>query len=559
MRLKQEDTLLNNNTNNLYMSEIPVDKQKLAAPIKSVVDKFQLLPEFLKVRGLVKQHLDSFNYFVNTGIKKVVSANDRIVSYIDPGIYLRFKDVRIGNPSMTTYEKINPHTCRLADMTYAAPIFADIEYMQESHGQRTRLEKKNVVMGRMPIMLRSCRCVLYGKDEAELARLGECPLDPGGYFIIKGAEKMIPIREQLAKNRIIIDADNKGNITASVTSISETIKSQTVIQMDKEKIYLLLNQFVKKIPIMVVMKALGMESDQEECAHIGIYTQEQALAYLDTKVQYSLERGAFLILRDIFLVNVPVRCNNFRPKCLYVAVMLRRMMEATLNKHAIDDKDYVGNKHLELSGQLISLLFEDLFKKTIKKVGDNIDKALAAISRSRALDPSRLLCELDIISEGLKWTLSTGNLPTNRFRMQSKGVTQTLGRMSFIGTLGFMTKVSQQFDKSRKVSGPRALHPSQWGMLCPCDTPEGEGCGLDKNLALMTHVTTDEDEGPLISLVCRKCGLIGYYSHKLKTGFCSSCKIGENVSSMKLPYACKLLIQELQSMNIVPCLKLVER
>ncbi|KAB2054988.1 hypothetical protein ES319_A11G005000v1 [Gossypium barbadense] len=63
---------------------------------------------------------------------------------------------------------------------------------------------------------------------------------------------------------------------------------------------------------------------------------------------------------------------------------------------------------------------------------------------------------------------------------------------------------------------------------------------------------------PYDAQVCRKCGLIGYYSHKLKTGFCSSCKIGENVSSMKLPYACKLLIQELQSMNIVPRLKLVE-
>ncbi|PPE01568.1 hypothetical protein GOBAR_DD01399 [Gossypium barbadense] len=98
---------------------------------------------------------------------------------------------------------------------------------------------------------------------------------------------------------------------------------------------------------------------------------------------------------------------------------------------------------------------------------------------------------------GLQWTLSTGNLHINRFRMQSKGVTQIPGRMSFIGTLGFMTKVSQQIDKSRKVGGPRALHPSQWGMLCPCDTPKGEGCGLDKNLALTTLVTTDEDEGPL--------------------------------------------------------------
>lgn len=42
---------------------------------------------------------------------------------------------------------------------------------------------------------------------------------------------------------------------------------------------------------------------------------------------------------------------------------------------------------------------------------------------------------------------------------------------------------------------------SQWGMLCPSDTPEGEACGLVKNLALMTHVTTDDEEGPLISLV----------------------------------------------------------
>lgn len=38
-------------------------------------------------------------------------------------------------------------------------------------------------------------------------------------------------------------------------------------------------------------------------------------------------------------------------------------------------------------------------------------------------------------------------------------------------------------------------------MLCPCDTPEGEACGLVKNLALMTHVTTDDEEEPIISLV----------------------------------------------------------
>lgn len=65
-----------------------------------------------------------------------------------------------------------------------------------------------------------------------------------------------------------------------------------------------------------------------------------------------------------------------------------------------------------------------------------------------------------------------------------------LSRLSFISSLGMMTRVDSQFQKERKVSGPRALQPSQWGMLCPADTPEGESCGLVKNLG-----ETDGREG----------------------------------------------------------------
>ncbi|KAJ6294735.1 hypothetical protein OIU76_022754 [Salix suchowensis] len=181
------------------------------------------------------------------------------------------------------------------------------------------------------------------------------------------------------------------------------------------------------------------------------------------------ENRALAILRDVFIANVPVRKNNFRPKCIYVAVMLRRMMEAILNKDAMDDKDYVGNKRLELSGQLISLLFEDF-----------------------RFDFSQYIVR-DSITNGLERALSTGNWDVKRFRMNRKGVTQVL---------------------ARKVSGPRALQPSQWGMLCPCDTPEGGACGLVKNLALMTHVTTDEEESPLISL----CKCLGVEDLELLSG-----------------------------------------
>ncbi|CAG7873230.1 unnamed protein product, partial [Brassica rapa] len=525
-----------------------VDKQKLSAPIKSTADKFQLVPEFLKVRGLVKQHLDSFNYFINVGIRKIVRANSRITSTLDPSIYLRFKDVRVGEPcilSISMAEKLNPHMCRLADMTYAAPIFVDIEYVHGSHGQTTISAKDNVIIGRMPIMLRSCRCVLHGKDEEELARLGECPLDPGGYFVIKGTEKVLLIQEQLSKNRIIIDCDKKGNINASVTSSTEMTKSKTVIQMDKEKIYLFLHQFVKKIPIIIVLKAMGMESDQEivqmvgrdprfsasllpsmeasimatyfcfhECISEGVTTRQEALDYLEAKVKKSSygppekDGKALYILRALFLAHVPVRDNNYRQKCFYVGVMLRRMIEAMLNKDAMDDKDYVGNKRLELSGQLISLLFEDLFKTMTTEAIKKVDGILQKPTRASRFDFSQCLTgeKNHNISFGLERTLSTGNFDIKRFRMHRKGMTQVLTRLSFIGSMGFITKISPQFEKSRKVSGPRSLQPSQWGMLCPCDTPEGEACGLVKNLALMTHVTTDIEEGPLVAM-CYKLGV----------------------------------------------------
>ncbi|MCD7456498.1 DNA-directed RNA polymerase III subunit RPC2 [Datura stramonium] len=107
-------------------SDHGIDKQHLASPIKNLVDKYQLVPEFLKVRGLVKQHLDSFNYFVKTDIKKIVRANQEIRSILDPNIYLRYRDVHIGEPSMifdAVTEKLCPQKCRLSDLTYAAPIY----------------------------------------------------------------------------------------------------------------------------------------------------------------------------------------------------------------------------------------------------------------------------------------------------------------------------------------------------------------------------------------------------------------------------------------------------
>ncbi|PWN40570.1 beta and beta-prime subunits of DNA dependent RNA-polymerase [Ceraceosorus guamensis] len=507
----------------------------LTDPIKSVEDKWELLPAFLKVKGLVKQHIDSFNYFVDKDLKAIIKANERVTSDVDPRFFLKYTDIHVGTPERTdadtSSKAIYPHECRLRDMTYSAPIFVSIEYLR---GNKI-IRRKGVNIGKLPIMLRSNKCHLSQAREKDLARMNECPLDPGGYFVVKGTEKVILVQEQLSKNRIIVEADpKKGIVTASVTSSTHERKSKSHVQSKNGKIFLKHNSITDDVPIVIAFKAMGITSDKEilqlaaghdetfkeafainleEASRLGVFTRMQALNYIGSRVKKSPRRQgmsqmqrpiheeALEALANVVMTHVAVERLNFRPKAIYVATMVRRVLMAMQNEKLVDDRDYVGNKRLELAGQLLSLLFEDLFKKFNSDLKMNIDKVLRKPNRTTEFDAyNQLSFHGDSISQGFIRAISTGTWSLKRFKMERAGVTHVLSRLSFIAALGMMTRISSQFEKTRKVSGPRALQPSQWGMLCPSDTPEGESCGLVKNLALMTHITTDVEEEPIFKV-----------------------------------------------------------
>ncbi len=138
-----------------------------------------------------------------------------------------------------------------------------------------------------------------------------------------------------------------------------------------------------------------------------------------------------------------------------------------------DDRDFVGNKRLELAGQLISLLFEDLFKQFVTSLKFNVENFFKKPNRATTYDPEGAISGSgSVITQGLNRAIQSGNWHVKRFNMQRAGVTHVLSRLSYIAALGMMTRISSQFEKTRKVSGPRALQPSQWGMLCTSDTPE---------------------------------------------------------------------------------------
>lgn len=491
-------------------------------------EKWKLVPAFLQVKGLVKQHIDSFNYFVNVDIKNIVKANEKVLSDVDPMFYLKYLNVYVGKPDVedgfNITKNTTPHECRLRDMTYSAPITVDIEYTRGTQ----RVVRNSLLIGRMPIMLRSSSCVLTDKSEYEMSQLNECPHDPGGYFVVRGQEKVILIQEQMSHNKMITE-DYNGVMQCIVTSSTHEKKSRTIVLSRGGKYFLRHNSMTDDIPIAIIFKAMGLTSDQEIMQYIGtdeftqnrfgpslldvvnnkIYTQQRALEFMGNKLvakRFTTAATKHLtppdeareLLASTILAHVPVESYNFKIKAIYMALMVRRIMAAEVNEAAVDDRDYYGNKRLELAGSLLSLMFEDLFKRfnwELKTIADkNIPKIKAAqfdiVKHMRAAQ----------ITAGLESAISTGNWTIKRFKMERAGVTQVLSRLSYISALGMMTRVNSQFEKSRKVSGPRSLQPSQWGMLCPSDTPEGEACGLVKNLALMTHITTDVDKEPVIRL-----------------------------------------------------------
>ena len=528
-------------------------------------EKWRLLPEFLKVRGLVNQHIDSYDHFLSSELREIILAknNREIRSDYDPGFFFRYKDIYVGRPQVndeggTVRKNITPHECRLRDETYSAPLMVSVEYTKG----KNIFTNSSVNIGKIPIMLKSSKCILRGKSESELAEYLECPHDPGGYFIVKGSEKVVLIQEQLSKNRIILELDSKGQTSASVTSSTHERKSRTSVVLRHDRVYLKHNSFSEEIPIVIVLRAMGIVADSEIASMVGIdfvttersliasfeeaakhdvYTTDRALDYLGKRIRVprrsnSKQFGNFTLaqakahvkqaaeanesstnqqephkifskadearelLAQVVLSHVEVERFDFREKAFYIAFMVRRCLEAKHDPTRLDDKDYYGNKRLELAGQLLSVLFEDLFKRFNHELKRQSDQVLAKANRADVFDVMKHI-RTDTITNGFVHALSTGNWSLKRFKMERAGVTQQLSRLSFMSAIGHMTRITSQFEKTRKVSGPRALQPSQWGMLCPSDTPEGESCGLVKNLSLLTHVTTDHDPAPIAELV----------------------------------------------------------
>ncbi|KAI5173087.1 DNA-directed RNA polymerase III subunit RPC2 [Nematocida sp. LUAm3] len=482
----------------------------------------------LEEKGINRHHIDSFDRFIKEDLKRILSVNNFIDSDVDPSFYLKYVDIRVDPPSIEenmVKRSITPEECRIRNLSYTGDVVVDVEYVRG----KDIITAKGITIGRIPIMIGSFLSLKKPKftqkttfpPENNISLIispkcrrpeGECPYDSGGYFICKGVERVLLMQEQLAKNRILIEIDYKGDLCAVVTSSSLERKSKTKLVLKKKLIYLSHNSLSEDLPLQIILKGMGIVTDLEIEALLGhflppverIRTQLEALSLIGSKIKTRAGGidEARIFLHDIILAHIPCTPINMIEKAEYLSVMANMLANHKGDSSTQNDKDFVGNKRIEQVGPMLSLLFEDLLKRFNSEIKKSLDRVLCKKARAQELDALHfLVMNRSIISTGVLKAISSGNWSLKRFRMDRAGVTQPLSRLSRLSAIGMCSRVSSQFEKTRKVSGPRALHCSQWGLFCPADTPEGEACGLVKSLATLTEISPLEEEEKLIKVL----------------------------------------------------------
>jgi DNA-directed RNA polymerase II subunit RPB2 len=186
--------------------------------------------------------------------------------------------------------------------------------------------------------------------------------------------------------------------------------------------------------------------------------------------------------------------------------MVNRLLRCYLGLRPLDDRDSYVNKRLDTPGVLLANLFRQYFGKVVKDIRTLIQKDInggswrATNKFVNVVNKSNVykLIKQTIIEQGLKYGLATGNWGVKTSRVR-QGVAQVLNRMTYIATLSHMRRVNTPIEKTGKLVQPRKLHPTQWGVVCPAETPEGASVGLVKNLALLTNITVATPSDPVRS------------------------------------------------------------
>jgi DNA-directed RNA polymerase II subunit RPB2 len=514
--------------------------------IWNIIDKYFNSSDNL----LVKHHIDSYNDFFNNKINNIFREKNPIYILKNQDtttkeynykaeIYLAGKTgnrIYYGKPIIFDNQREHymfPNEARLRNMSYSITIHIDVEIeykIKKEDGSylETNSILEKIYLGKFPIMINSDLCILNGLDKEVKFMMGECKNDKGGYFIIDGKEKVIINQEKFADNMLYVK-DNYSEIyshSAEIRSVSEDsskpIRSLSIrIVSPNEKhsnnqIVVNVPNVRKPVPLFILMRALGIESDKEIIKYClldlekndnyinyfipsvhdsgNIYNQETALKYMATLTKQKTVPHILEILTDYLLPHIGEM--NFINKAYYLGYMVFELLKVFSGEKLATDRDSFKYKRVELTGRLIYDLFREYYTLQQKHIYLKIDKEYHY--------KQSVYQDVNFISliENNYQEIFRERILEKGFRKAFKGswgaeehtrrpeVVQDLNRLSYNSFISHLRKLNLPLDSSAKVVGPRLLHSSQWGIIDPVDTPDGGNVGLHKHLSLGAHITS---------------------------------------------------------------------
>ena len=518
-------------------------------------------------------HLDSYRDFIKSQLPYIIKSYNPItmIKYDDFDNVIMKVDLYVGGENgdeiyvdrPTTYEDgtpklITPNDARMRNLTYESHIFAKIFIKITTQDSAKELTKtfNNVAIGSIPIMLHSDMCILKNQGSNILRKMGECPYDTGGYFIIDGKEKVIIAQEKIVTNKLFVSKLNddddgfgyKGVIRCvadkgalaprsvefyyvDIPIIDANIEEDIKIKNSTAKgflygsIHVSLPSFNGKIPLFILFRAFGIESDKEiyytifgnkldeneknyfndfirpsimsttfidDDIEFKIYSQEDAIKYLKYKVRY----GTTEHVKSTLTMEVFPNILEFNNKGKYLGYLVLQFIKTVVNVLPISDRDSYIYKRVDISGFMLSELFQEAYQKLRDSIRNTMDSMYYYGSWKQQDNYDNFITEhniyklisamivTDTFSKSLKgrWGLSTDEDP-------ELGKVQDLSRISYIGYMSHLRRVNIPIDRSIKITGPHRLHSQQWGMMCPFESPDGGSIGYLKNLSLLAKIT----------------------------------------------------------------------
>ena len=509
-----------------------------------VIDTF-----FKQNNILIDHHLNSFNYFMTNDIQSIVKERDPIKIFnkdtwndetkvYDEYYQITFGKIYISKPVL--YDAPNkpmyPSEARLRKLTYGANIYLDIhhETIRSNGNNEVYPVLEKFPCGRMPIMVNSKYCVLSDQNNITKTEMGEGEYDMGGYFIVKGSEKIIICQEKKCENKVFVfkqkGTQTKYSDTCEISSVHPNnpanISTIWVKIKTKEETYggnvirVKLRRLKQDIPLIILFRALNFISDKSIIELIVYNTENENNNNMMNLLKASIEESKPIQSQKIaleyiskYLIGIQAQkyqnnkqklsyvfdivCEELFPhvgpspikKAYFLGYMVNRLLKCNLGLLHYDDRDSFLNKRTETSGELMAKLFRINFEKFYKELKGICDKDMMAGRFGELSQNLSKKLKPNTIENDTKFALSTGNWGYKNQAQSKKGIAAVLQRLTYLGTLSNMRRIVAPYKKDGKLTEPRKLHCTQFGVICPYETPEGGSVGMVKNMAMMCQIT----------------------------------------------------------------------